>query len=127
MRLMFRKSIGLAAALVLMAGPALAQQGPQGQDHGGPQHAGAPMQHGAPPPHFAGNNQPQHDMRPPPPRGPNWHQGDHYNGGRQAVDWRQHHLRQPPSGYEWVQSGNQFVMIAIASGVIASIIAASVH
>jgi Ni/Co efflux regulator RcnB len=55
--------------------------------------------------------------------GHQWHDGDHYNGSRHEVDWRQHHLRQPPHGYEWVQNGNNYVLIAVASGVIASIIA----
>jgi Ni/Co efflux regulator RcnB len=53
-----------------------------------------------------------------------WHNGDHYNGGRQVVgDWQSRHLRQPPPGYEWVQDGDQYVMIAITSGVIAAVIA----
>jgi Ni/Co efflux regulator RcnB len=116
MSLTFRKTISMAAALAMLAGPALAQQGPQhDQDHG-PQHA--PMQHPQPQ-----HQEPQHQAYAP-PHG-NWHQGDHYNGGRQTVDWHQHHLRQPPSGYEWVQSGNQFVLIAVTTGLIASIIAAS--
>jgi Ni/Co efflux regulator RcnB len=55
-----------------------------------------------------------------------WHNGDHYSGNRTVVDnWSHYHLRQPPSGYEWVQDNNQFVLIAITSGVIASIIVAA--
>ena len=34
-------------------------------------------------------------------------------------DWRGHHLRQPPRGYHWVQSGNDFLLVAITTGVIA--------
>ena len=117
MKLIFRKTIGMAAALAMLAGPALAQQGPpHDQDHGGPQygqHSPPPMQH----------QESQHQAYGP-PHG-SWHQGDRYNGGREAVDWRHHHLHQPPSGYEWVQSGNQFVMIAVTTGIIASIIAGS--
>jgi Ni/Co efflux regulator RcnB len=52
-----------------------------------------------------------------------WHNGDRYNGSRHQVDWRSHHLRQPPSGYEWVQNGNDYVLIAISSGIVAGIIA----
>lgn len=37
-------------------------------------------------------------------------------------DWRGHHLRQPPRGYHWVQTGPDYVLAAIATGVIASII-----
>jgi Ni/Co efflux regulator RcnB len=37
-------------------------------------------------------------------------------------DWRGHHLRQPPRGYHWVQSGSDYVLAAIATGVIADIL-----
>jgi Ni/Co efflux regulator RcnB len=37
-------------------------------------------------------------------------------------DWRGHHLKAPPRGYHWVQNGNDFILVAIASGVIANII-----
>ena len=37
-------------------------------------------------------------------------------------DWRGHHLRQPPRGYHWVQSGNDFLLVAITTGIIASIL-----
>lgn len=44
--------------------------------------------------------------------------------GREYVvdDWRGHRLNQPPRGYHWVQTGADFVLVAIATGVIASII-----
>jgi Ni/Co efflux regulator RcnB len=38
------------------------------------------------------------------------------------VDWHREHLREPPAGYEWVDTGGQFVLVAIASGVIADIL-----
>ncbi len=58
--------------------------------------------------------------------GHQWHNGDHigpndWNGGAQ-VDWRSHHLRHPPRGYEWRQVNGQYVLAAVATGVIASII-----
>ena len=37
-------------------------------------------------------------------------------------DWRSHNLSAPPRGYQWVQSGNDYVMVAIATGIIASLI-----
>jgi Ni/Co efflux regulator RcnB len=43
----------------------------------------------------------------------------------QRVDWRRHHLRQPPRGYEWRQVDGQYVMAAAATGLIASILAAN--
>jgi Ni/Co efflux regulator RcnB len=42
--------------------------------------------------------------------------------GAQPVDYRAHHLRQPPRGYEWRESNGQYVMAAVATGLIASII-----
>jgi hypothetical protein len=48
-----------------------------------------------------------------------------YNGGSYAVaDWRGNHLRQPPRGYHYVRSDNgDFLLVAVTTGVIASIIA----
>jgi len=37
-------------------------------------------------------------------------------------DWRGHHLHRPPSGYHWVQSGSDYLLVAIATGVIASVL-----
>jgi Ni/Co efflux regulator RcnB len=42
--------------------------------------------------------------------------------GSQVVDYRQHHLRRPSRGYEWRESNGQFVLGAIATGLIASAI-----
>jgi Ni/Co efflux regulator RcnB len=41
------------------------------------------------------------------------------------VDYRRHHLRAPPRGYQWVQVDNRYMMVALTTGLIASIIAAS--
>jgi Ni/Co efflux regulator RcnB len=55
-----------------------------------------------------------------------WNRGERmgYNdwSGAQTVDYRQHHLRHPPRGYEWRESNGQFIMAAVATGVVASII-----
>lgn len=50
-----------------------------------------------------------------------------YRGRTYVVtDWRAHHLRQPPRGYHWVRSDNgDFLMVAVTTGIIASIIAAA--
>jgi len=37
-------------------------------------------------------------------------------------DWRDHHLRRPPRGYHWVQAGPDYLLVAIATGVIATIL-----
>lgn len=39
------------------------------------------------------------------------------------VDYRRHHLRQPPRGYQWVQYDNDYMMVALTTGLIAAIIA----
>ena len=57
--------------------------------------------------------------------GPNheFRRGDRLPGeyrSRQYVvdDWRGHRLSAPPRGYHWVQTGGDYVLVAIASGVI---------
>lgn len=37
-------------------------------------------------------------------------------------DWRRHRLSAPPRGYHWVQVGPDYVLAAIATGVIANLI-----
>jgi len=55
------------------------------------------------------------------------HRGEHlpseYRNRQYVVDnWRHHHLQAPPRGYHWVQTGADYVLVAIASGVIAQIV-----
>ena len=52
-----------------------------------------------------------------------YHRGQRYPSeyrGHQYVvdDWRGHNLRQPPRGYHWVQSGGDYLLVAITTGVI---------
>ena len=60
-------------------------------------------------------------------RGHHWARGQRlpteYRTRGHYVDYRRHHLRQPPRGYQWVQVNNDYVMVALATGLIASIIA----
>ncbi len=37
-------------------------------------------------------------------------------------DWRAHRLSAPPRGQQWVQVGSDYALIAIATGVIASLV-----
>ena len=57
---------------------------------------------------------------------PNWNKGDHINradwGRGSVVDYRSHHLRRPPHGYQWRQVDGRYVLAAVATGVIADII-----
>jgi Ni/Co efflux regulator RcnB len=57
--------------------------------------------------------------------GPNheWQRGgrlpNEYRGHQYVVDdWRGHHLSEPPRGYHWVQVNGDYVLAAIATGVI---------
>jgi Ni/Co efflux regulator RcnB len=46
----------------------------------------------------------------------------------EQVDYKAHHLRTPPHGYEWRQVDGNYVLAAVATGVIASaIVASEVH
>ncbi len=55
-----------------------------------------------------------------------WKRGERvgYNDWQSAnvVDYRQHKLRKPPRGYEWRESNGQYILAAVATGLIASII-----
>jgi Ni/Co efflux regulator RcnB len=44
-----------------------------------------------------------------------WSRGDH-------IDYHKYHLHAPPSGYEWREVDGNFVMAAVATGVIASVV-----
>lgn len=37
-------------------------------------------------------------------------------------DWRGHRLNAPPRGYHWVQTGADYVLVAIATGLILQIL-----
>jgi Ni/Co efflux regulator RcnB len=50
-------------------------------------------------------------------RDEDWHRGE-------VVDYRTYHLKRPPNGYEWREVDGNYVLAAVATGVIASVIAA---
>lgn len=59
-----------------------------------------------------------------------WRRGYHmrhedWDRGRRIDDWRMHHLRRPPRGYEWREVDGNYVMAALATGIIASVVAAN--
>lgn len=37
-------------------------------------------------------------------------------------DWRGHHLHAPPRGYHWVQSGGDYLLVAMTTGLIMQIL-----
>ena len=57
----------------------------------------------------------------------NFHPGDRlppeYRNYNYVVnDWRGHRLSPPPPGYQWVQTGADYVLIAIATGLIVQLL-----
>ena len=65
------------------------------------------------------------------PRGaygrPHWSRGDRlyrdYRGPRYYVnDWHRYHLRRPPRGYRWVRVNDDFMLVAITTGIIMDVI-----
>ena len=58
-----------------------------------------------------------------------WKKGYHmktedWSRGR-PVDYHHYHLRTPPHGYEWREVDGNYVLAAVATGVIASAVVAS--
>jgi Ni/Co efflux regulator RcnB len=52
-------------------------------------------------------------------RDEDWKRGEH-------IDYREHHLKSPPHGYEWRMVDGNYVLAAVATGVIASVVTAEV-
>lgn len=60
---------------------------------------------------------PRHDLR----RG--GYLNKEYRSNRYVVsDWRNRHLSAPPRGHQWVRAGNDYVLAAIATGLIAQVL-----
>jgi Ni/Co efflux regulator RcnB len=89
-----------------------------------------PGRHDRPPPSFERRaDHRYHAPRYVAPRGYKaraWHRGDRlpaaYRGRGYYVDYRTYHLAPPPRGYQYVRVGNDVVLTAIATGVVASVI-----
>lgn len=99
-------------ALTGLSGAAMAQPGPDRHGPSGYDH-----------------HDDRHDDRRGPANHHAWRRGERIDRNEwhryQSVDWRRHHLRQPPRGYEWREVNGQYVMAAVATGLIASIIIAN--
>jgi Ni/Co efflux regulator RcnB len=113
---MKNKLLSAAVALSMLAAtPALAQW----RDHGGDggRHAyseGGWRGRGADP--WAGRRWGRGDRLP----------REYWSRNYEVRDYRRYRLRQPPRGYHWVRTGTgDFVLAALATGVIADIIANS--
>jgi Ni/Co efflux regulator RcnB len=99
--------IASAFGLTLCAGPAIAQDGHDDRDRRDEHH-----------------QQYVHHEE--------WRKGEHirhedWERG-ERVDYRHYHLHEPPHGYEWREVDGNYVLAAVATGVIASaIVASTVH
>lgn len=52
-----------------------------------------------------------------------WNKGGKYSGQGAAVsNYRKHNLKAPSKGHRWVRDGNDFLLIATGTGIIASIV-----
>ncbi len=52
-------------------------------------------------------------------RDEDWRRGAH-------IDYKERHLQEPPRGYEWREVDGNYVLAAVATGVIATVVAASI-
>ena len=66
------------------------------------------------------DHRPVYYHRPPPPRYyGHWERGHRYYGRNVVVyDYGSYRLRPPPRGYHWVRENNDFLLVAIATGII---------
>lgn len=120
---MFKRTVLAAVALSFIAAPmAMAQQGhnappQQNQNYKQPQKPGfqAPKKHQAQPPRH--NDRPFQNK---------WSKGHKVNNWQQRPPVRDYHrygLQRPARGQGWVQVDNNFMLINLATGIIASIAA----
>ena len=96
-----------------------------------PQHTQRPVRPDYRPDYTHGLRPPVYHSPPPHARygaGPNrnWYRGSRlpsaYRTQHYVVrDWRGHHLYAPPRGHYWVQNGADYLLVAIATGVIVQI------
>ena len=50
---------------------------------------------------------------------PHWQRGHRYDGPTYVVrNYGHYRLRPPPRGYHWVRANNDFLLVAVATGII---------
>jgi Ni/Co efflux regulator RcnB len=110
---MKRMIMATAALSLLAAGPAMADPG-HGKGHGNGQGYGPPHAQGR---HDNGLHKGQYKR---------WARGErlpsYYLASPYYVDYHTYHLRPPPRGYRYVRVDEQVLLVALATGLIASII-----
>ena len=112
-----KRIISAVLALSLLGGTAAFAKGDKGDKH---DDRGYSQSNGKGPGHDNGNHYGQIKHK--------WARGErlpvtYYQSRDYYVDYRVHHLRAPPPGYRWVEVDNNYVMVALATGLIASLIA----
>ena len=132
----------LGAALMSLSLIATAPAFADPQQRDDPRHDPQPPQHGAPgrPSQGTPPRQGQWPQQSPPPRADH-HDARHHAGhrappkrgdrldrahrGELVRDYARHGLRKPPRGHEWRKVDDRYVLIAVTTGISASVIAAS--
>lgn len=74
--------------------------------------------------HDDGHDAPRHEQ----PHGNPHKKGERLaqnSRGDRVPDYRKHGLKAPPKGHEWRKVDNDYVLIAVTTGIISSVIAAS--
>ncbi|GAB1614367.1 RcnB family protein [Pseudomonas sp. NGC7] len=105
-------------------GPSHQGNTPHGNGQHGKQPQGRPGNGHAPAPYQNPNFRPQPGMPIPHQQWQRGHAVDpHYRGDRYWVtDWRARHLYAPPRDHRWLAVNGDYVLVAIASGVIVNIL-----
>lgn len=122
----------IALALLGTTGLAFADQGPRDHDRRSQGHADRDYRHGG----HHGNRRHHDDRRydnrrrhgnrhhgyshvRPAYRHARWERGHRYHGPSYMVrDYRHYRLRSAPRGYHWIRANNEYLLVAIATGVI---------
>lgn len=125
----FSKVVALSTmAMTLTSGISFAQDRPDDRNRPNNSQGGDPS-HNRDQPRGSGNRDQHRDGGHSYVHHKEWRKGYHMRdddwrrGSR--VDYRQNRLSRPPSGYEWREVDGNYVLGAIATGVIASVIIAS--
>lgn len=126
-----KKTLSVLCAALMFSAPlaSFAQPGPPQGHNGDRSPQGHPQQHGKPGKGQAHsyrnpNFHPQPGMPIPHQQWKRGHVVDpHYRNDRYWVtDWRARHLSPPPRDHRWLYVNGDYVLVAIASGVIVSIL-----
>jgi Ni/Co efflux regulator RcnB len=129
MKTWIKNSLFAALGAAMLAGSVQAQprMDDRGRDHRAAPHEARPAPHRAPAPQAQRHDR---DVRGPQARSYQHHEfrrgerlPSNYRSNHYVVDnWRTHGLKAPPRGQHWVQVGGDYLLVSIATGVIASVL-----